>query len=458
MLNNIKSLFFTKLIFTNLKDNKKLDLIRYNKRLQQQVDINLIDYQIYNGNYIVYETKTKGKEYDHSGALLYDGDFLNFKKHGKGKEYGSVKAMIFEGDFINGKRNGKGKEYHIDGKLIFEGEYLNGVRNGKGKEYHTNGKVMFEGEFLNGIRWNGTQYAEKSSDSFELKEGNGFMQEYDYGGKMILVTKEYLNFEGEFLNGIRNGKGKEYEFEGRLVFEGEYKNGKRWNGKGYDKNGNLTGELKDGKGNLKEWNYYSEIYEGEYLDGERSGKGTEFGNNSIVLYEGDYLKGKRNGHGKEYHYSRKLKFEGEYANDERNGKGKEYDYSKGRLIFEGEYLNGKRHGKGKEYNYKDEIIFEGEYLYDWRRRGKDFIKGKIEFEGEYLFNKKWTGKGYDENGNVVYELKNGNGNIREYDSDQGYLKYEGEYSKGKRNGHGKEFAASGKLKYEGLFLNGKRSK
>ena len=39
-------------------------------------------------------------------------------------------------------------------------------------------------------------------------------------------------------------------------------------------------------------------------------------------------------------------FEGEYLNGERNGKGKEYD-AIGKLDFEGEYLNGKRNGKGK---------------------------------------------------------------------------------------------------------------
>ena len=28
--------------------------------------------------------------------------------------------------------------------------------------------------------------------------------------------------------------------------------------------------------------------------------------------------------------------------------------------------------------------------------------------------KKWNGKGYDENGNVIYELINGNGKVKEY--------------------------------------------
>ena len=68
---------------------------------------------------------------------------------------------------------------------------------------------------------------------------------------------EYANnyeksaFQGEYLNGKRNGYGKEYFNNGRIQFEGEYLNGKRnGDGKEYDKFGNL-------------------IYEGKYLDGKR---------------------------------------------------------------------------------------------------------------------------------------------------------------------------------------------
>ena len=43
------------------------------------------------------------------------------------------------------------------------------------------------------------------------------MKVYDYKGKLI--------FEGEYLNGLKNGKGKEYDYDGKLKFEGEYLNG-----------------------------------------------------------------------------------------------------------------------------------------------------------------------------------------------------------------------------------------
>ena len=43
-------------------------------------------------------------------------------------------------------------------------------------------------------------------------------------------------------------KGKEYYFNGKPKFEGEYLKGKRWNGKGYNINDIVDLEIKDGKG------------------------------------------------------------------------------------------------------------------------------------------------------------------------------------------------------------------
>ena len=104
-------------------------------------------------------------------------------------------------------------------------------------------------------------------------------------------------------------------------------------------------------------------YEGEYIINKYNGKGYDEDGN--IIYE------LKNGNGKvkEYKFNGDLAFEGEYLNGERNGKGKEY-YDNGKLKFEGEYLNGERHGKGKEY-YKDgKLEFEGEYLYGFKINGK----------------------------------------------------------------------------------------
>ena len=151
----------------------------------------------------------------------------------------------------------------------------------------------------------------------------------------------------------KNGKAKEYLFWNcKLHFEGEYFNGKRWNGKEYDTvDNNIIYEIRNGKGFLKEYSMLGPLFEGEYVSGER------------------------------------------------NGKGKEYD--RGTLMYEGEFLNGKKSGKGKEYDNNGKVIFEGEYLYGYRRKGKEYMNGILEFEGEYMFKAKWSGKGYDKEGKVI---------------------------------------------------------
>ena len=67
---------------------------------------------------------------------------------------------------------------------------------------------------------------------------------------------------------------------------------------------------------------------------------------------------------------------------------------------------------------------------NYKIKGKLYINEKIEYVCEVLYDKKWNGKGYDEYGNVIYELKNGNGKVKEYDY-YGRLIFEGEYLDGK---------------------------
>ena len=124
-LKKIKSEYTIKILFYHLDEKIKLKLIKYDKILQNTIDINLINYKFFSGRYIEFEADGKGKEYD------------------------SYDRLKFEGEYLNGKRNGKGKEYYDNGRLKFEGEYFNGERNGKGKEYYLNGQLKFEGEYLN---------------------------------------------------------------------------------------------------------------------------------------------------------------------------------------------------------------------------------------------------------------------------------------------------------------------
>ena len=88
MVENIKSSFFSIILFSFLDKGRKLKIIKYNKSLQQLLGINLRNYQIISGRYIIYETDKIGKEYlGRTNQLIYEAQYLNGERNGKGKEY-----------------------------------------------------------------------------------------------------------------------------------------------------------------------------------------------------------------------------------------------------------------------------------------------------------------------------------------------------------------------------------
>ena len=452
-----------KKIFSQIHENILLELIKYNKKFQKVLNKGITNYKMLRGISIILESNDKGKEYD------------NYKNR-----------VIFEGEYKNLKRNGKGKEYNNEGKILFEGEYLNNKRNGKGKEYFSNGNIKFEGEYLNGRRWNGKGYDKNNQIMFEIKNGNGHVKEYVDFESDLIFEGEYLNgekngkgkeyyenikltFEGEYLNGKRHGKGNYYYPKNKMGFEGEYFNDKEWNGKRYDQEGNIMYELKNGKG-IKKFYFSGFDFTSEYNENPTLER-------LILLSECEYLNGERNGKGKEYDFNGVLDFEGEYLNDKRNGKGKEYK--------SGMILNSENRDYNNNKEKKGDLIFEGEYLYGHRKLGKEYENKKLIYEGEYLYERKWNGKGYDKKGNIIYELINGNGKVKEYSEDnpkllifdgeyingikKGICKeyinclsknpdliFEGEYYNDNKNGKGKEYNKEGELIFEGEYKEGKR--
>ena len=275
MINNIKSIYLKKIVFSYVNESSKLKIMKYNNNLKNMMNINLINYRIFSRRYIIFENKEKGKEYTFNDKLIFAGEYLNGKRNGKGKEYDENGNLKFEGNYINGKKSGKGKEFNKEGDLIFEGDYLNGKRNGKGKEYYIN----------------------------------------------YFSKERILKYDGDYLNGERNGRGKEYNEDGEIEYEGEFLYGKRRKDKNiiyktsHEVEHNIFLEEIE-----KEITIYPEYeFESEYLNEERTGKTKEYHEGSLI-FEGEYLKGKRNGKGKEYYFG-DLIFEGEYLNGKRwNGK------------------------------------------------------------------------------------------------------------------------------------------
>ncbi len=119
-------------MFFHLNERQKLELIKYNRSLQNIFDISLINYKYFSGRYIEYQPDGNIKAFNSlNNKLVYEGGYLNGKKNGKGKEYDEWNGILeFEGEYLNGNKwNGKGRKVddygdfsdfkYINGKKIF---------------------------------------------------------------------------------------------------------------------------------------------------------------------------------------------------------------------------------------------------------------------------------------------------------------------------------------------------
>ena len=286
-ISNIKSPFILKKIFSILYITKKLDLIIYNKKIQNQLFIGLDDYKKIASRYKIVEKNGLGKEYlKDTNLVIFEGNYKNGKRNGHGLEYYENKVIKYDGYYLNGKKI-YGKIFDKEGNNYFYLEY------GEGKEYYFNGSLIFKGKYYDGKRWNGYIYNNKENIECEIKYGKGIIKEYNKNGKLIFKGEyfnglrngkgkeyigdkdiiqvidnyyerrfgednsinedKYLLFKGNYINGLRHGKGEEYYINGNILFEGEYLYGKRWNGTIYNYKHSEKYEIKNGKGEIKEY-------------------------------------------------------------------------------------------------------------------------------------------------------------------------------------------------------------
>ena len=305
--------------------------------------------------------------------------------------------------FVDGVASGPCTLLDNKGMIFFEGYLKNGYREGKGKEYDENGNVIFEGFFEQGKRMNivelkemkgywkemnekneiisickkneegrneGICYFYSNGDIDRISEWKNGKEISDSGDCRIFDEPHHVFFEGHFEHGKREGKGKEFDMNGKIVFDGFYKQGKRMNivpfkeMKGYwkvmndrnvimsiceknEKNENdgicyfySNGEIDK----VSEWKNGKELNVLKRFEGKKM---IEFVN-GVKRYEGDYQDSIKH-------------------NYPREGKGEEYGTDGKSLVYEGQFENGKRHGKGKLYRNGD-VVYNGKWIMGYRSK------------------------------------------------------------------------------------------
>ncbi|MDT8412427.1 MAG: tetratricopeptide repeat protein [Vicingaceae bacterium] len=332
-------------------DNKKLS-----KTYHYKDGLVVGKYSIYNKRgALVEEGEYNEKEELLTQTFYYNlgKDYLNYKVSYKNNKIDGLITILYENgktksiiNFSEGKRKGEEKEFYFSGnkKSVFSN--LNDEPEGDYISYYENGNVESKGKYKQGTMIGNWQYfnpnGEKTEEVF-----------YDEKGK-------------------KTGVYKQYDIDGVLFNEIDYKNETPIAYRFYNKNGEIIKDVKKSKGSFE--------YEGFYADGIVSTKGTyklelgkegrwEYYNQNGTLSSIEHFKdGKLHGEEIRYHANNKISDTWTYNNDTLSGYYANY-LADGNIYAQGWYENDNRVGEWIYY-FSDTTISQTLYYIDGKLHGK----------------------------------------------------------------------------------------
>lgn len=245
----------------------------------------------YQNGIVIYNGKFENNEYSghgyycNNGVIEYVGYWKNGKKNGKGKQYYENSKLKYDGYFVDGNLEGECIYYDISGNPLYSGGWKNNKRNGIGIKYEDN-KIVYEGDFIDDkFHGNGKSYYKNTYIEYDGEWKN---DKRDGKGKKYYETKkEQLKYVGNFNNDeFHDVNATSYYINGNKEYEGEWKNGKKC-GKGKHYFENKKEQLK---------------YDGCFENNAYNGKGKSYYENGNIEYDGDWKNDKKNGCGTYYIY------------------------------------------------------------------------------------------------------------------------------------------------------------
>ncbi len=235
----------------------------------------------------------------------YLGEFCNGDRTGKGVYYFNS-GSVYNGILVKGNFNGKGVIRYSDGE-VYDGDFKDDNKHGRGIYRYKDGKCKY------GI-WKDNSYfgtdPRMTPDDFPVKslvykDGSKYKgHTFDVlpHGTGVMRHADGSVYDGEFLFGKRHGYGKFFGTNGVLFYEGQHVDGER-SGKGimymngYVEEGLfINGFLSEGKttydNGAKEWGHYIGVYRyGQGVDIDEDGKessGYIEEDEYVDVYEKDY--------------------------------------------------------------------------------------------------------------------------------------------------------------------------
>lgn len=181
-----------------------------------------------------------------TSTFVYEGGFVDNSPTGIGI-LTSLDGTYYSGSWVEGKRNGIGDIYYAGGDS-YSGEWKDNEFHGSGRFFYSRAYAAYEGEWKNGLQ-DGKGYYQSPEFAYRGEWEKGWMD-----GQGIMVFNNGDRYEGVVHENKLDGIGC-YEFANGNRYEGEFVEGKM--------SGNGIFQFKDGN-----------RYEGEFYNNKIYGDGT----------------------------------------------------------------------------------------------------------------------------------------------------------------------------------------
>ncbi|MGB0177391.1 MAG: toxin-antitoxin system YwqK family antitoxin [Owenweeksia sp.] len=366
------------------------------------------------------------------GQVIKEEPFVNDEIQGFTREYYEASGELHrEVPYKDSQPHGTGYEYAKDGRIITLLTYKSGVltkqqpinrmdqqmqKQGLWISFHSNRNVQVEGPYVNNLRNGYWKYYQFTGDLQRVEKWvMGVLQENAQEVAKVEIRREIdpntgkLAFKGAYRNGKPEGVHRSYDAEGNVISSKIYENGVVLFEGIVDEQGRKQGPWKEfyPDGTLKA--------EGSYLDDLKIAEWVYYYPDGEVEQTGSYQQGLPNGNWVWYHSNGQPWREEEYFRGQEDGLSVEYSDT-GTVITQGNYIDGRKDGK-------------------WILQVNDHKEAGNYFDG--LRNGKWVYYYYDKEETVRFEGTFENGlasGLHTYYYPNGNMERRGKYAGGQKEG------------------------
>ena len=126
-------------------------------------------------------------------------------------------------------------------------------------------------------------------------------------------------------------------------------------------------DMKQGTG--MQWEKGTLVYEGQYHQDKKKGRGVEYNRHATKVYNGEWLDDKYHGIGTEYDCVGRIVYRGSFEEGKREGKGRQWHqnhFDKDKpdhtvLMYNGDWVDSKWHGFGVLYHDNGKRAYQGHW-------------------------------------------------------------------------------------------------